>query len=173
MPIELTLRLAREHEITPERIAALRLVLPRSREIREAIYGAYPKGPSTLVAIALTDRRFDPGRFEEELGAELLAVREKVQVRFEDGRDFFYARLEIDTTDGQHVTAEGDGRLDGPPLGRSTWREVAGDDLDEASLTRLEDLVRNLEHVAHVRELTECLAQARPRSEAAGVTGLR
>jgi 2-methylcitrate dehydratase PrpD len=171
MPIELTLRLAREHRITPDRIAAVQLVLPRSRETRETIYGVYPKGPSTLVAIALTDRRFDPARFEEKLGADLLAVREKVRLRFEDERGFFYTRVEIKTTDGERYAVEGDGLRDGPPLRRSTWREVAGNDLDDANLTRLEYLVRNLEHLADVRELTECLAQARPQSEAVSSAG--
>jgi 2-methylcitrate dehydratase PrpD len=164
MPIELTLRLAREHRIAPDRIHAVRVVLPRCRETREAIYGTYAKGPDTLVAIALTDRRFDPARFDEELGADVLAAREKVRLHFEDGREFFYARIELDTIDGELHTAEGDGLLEGPPLERSSWRSVAGEGLDDAKLTRLEELVRNLDEVADVREVTACFAQPSTRS---------
>lgn len=159
MPIELTLRLVQEHRLTPDRIAAVRVVLPQSREAREAIYGTYSKGPATLVAMALTDPRFAPARFDEELGPDVLAARDKVRLHFEDGREFFYARIELETVDGEHYTAEGDGLEDGPPLERSSWRAIAGEGFEEATLTRLEELVRNLDEVTDVREVTACFPQ--------------
>ena len=77
-----------------------------SREARETIYGVYPQGPTSVVAIALTDGRLDPARLEEGFDAELLATRDKVRLRFEDGHGFFYARVEVTTTDGRRVAAE-------------------------------------------------------------------
>jgi 2-methylcitrate dehydratase PrpD len=165
MPIELTMRLAQEHELVPERLAAVHVVLPQSREARETIYGTYEKGPDTVVAIALTDRRFDPARFDEELGPDVLAARDKVRLEYEDGRDFFYARVELETVDGRRYVAEGDGLKDGPALDESTWRTVAGDGLDDATATRLEELIRNLDDVADVHEVTACFAKLVPEAD--------
>jgi 2-methylcitrate dehydratase PrpD len=161
MPIELTMRLAQAHRLTPERIAAVRVVLPQSRAARETIYGTYAKGPDTLVAMALADPRFDPARFDEELRPEVLAVRDKVRLDFEDDRDFFYARIEIESVEGERFVGEGDGLNDGPTLEQSTWRTVAGDGLDDRSGTRLEQLIRDLDQVPDVREVTAWFSSAR------------
>jgi hypothetical protein len=114
--------------------------------------------------MALTDPRFDPARFDEELGPDLLAARDKVRLHFEPGHEFFYARIELDTVDGEHYTAEGDGLTEGPPPERSSWRAIAGDGLDDAILTRLEELVHDLDEVADVRAVTSCFAKVRAQS---------
>ncbi len=159
-PIDLTRRLVAEHGLTPGGIAAVDLVLPASREARETIYGVYPKGPTSVVAIALTDGRLDPARLEEGFDAELLATRDKVRLRFEDGHGFFYARVEVTTTDGRRIAAEAGGDLpaDQPPLDWAEW--LAGGrehSLSAAQMERLTDLIRNLEDVTDVTDVLACL----------------
>jgi 2-methylcitrate dehydratase PrpD len=161
LPMDLTQRLAREHHLTPERVAAIELVLPRSREARERIYGVYAKGPTTVVAIALTDGRLDSARLEKELGADLLAVRDKVRLRFEDDRGFFYARVEITDVDGQRHTAEGDEPVDSPPIDWADWLAAGETVVTKQQLTQLADLIRHLETVPDVSELMACVVPSR------------
>jgi 2-methylcitrate dehydratase PrpD len=161
LPIDLTQRLAREHHLTPAQVATIELVLPRSREARERIYGEYAKGPTTVVAIALTDGRLDPARFEEELDADLLAVRDKVRLRFEDDRDFFYARVEITDVDGHRHTAEGDQPVDPPPIDWAVWLAGGETVVPKEQLTQLADLIRDLEAVPDVSELMACVVPRR------------
>jgi 2-methylcitrate dehydratase PrpD len=161
LPIELTQQLAAAHGLTPSRITAIDLVLPTSRKAREAIYGVYAKGPTTVVAIALTDGRFDSARFDEPLGADVLAMRDKVRLRFEDGHGFFYARVEIVTTDGQRFAAEGGGETPAkqPPLDWAEWLAPGRDLIDAARIERLTEFLRHLEDV---NDVSEVLAQVVP-----------
>jgi 2-methylcitrate dehydratase len=159
-PIELTRRLVAEHCLTPGDVAAVDLVLPASREAREAIYGVYPKGPTSVVAIALTDGRLDPVRLEEEFDADLLAVRDRVRLRFEDGHGFFYARIEVATTDGRRLAAEAGGDLpaDQPPLDWAEWLDTSRCHiLSIAQVERLIALIRELESVTDVNDVLACL----------------
>ncbi len=158
-PIELTRQLVTEHGLTPARVAAVDLVLPASREAREAIYGVYSKGPTSVVAIALTDDRIDPARLEEDFDAELLATRDKVRLRFEDGHGFFYARVEVTTTDGRCVSAEAGGDLpaEQPPLDWHEWLAGGRALLSDGQVEELVDLIRNLENVTDVSDVLACL----------------
>jgi 2-methylcitrate dehydratase PrpD len=158
LPVDLTRQLVTEHGLTADRVAAVDLVLPRSREAREAIYGTYPKGPTSVVAIALTDGRVDPERFEEPFGPEVLAARDKVRLRFEDDHGFFYARVEVTTTDGQRFAAEDDDPGEPPPIDWAEWLADSGRAiLPEGQLAELADQIRQLEDVPNVADVMACV----------------
>lgn len=158
LPIELTKQLIAEYNLSADQVTTVNLVLPKNRESREAIYGTYAKGPSTVVAIALTDGRFETARFEEELDAEVLAVRDKVDLTFEEGRDFFYARVEITTTSGKCHTAEADGPVDMPSIDWARWLTDNGrTHLTDAKLADLVDLLSHLEDVDDVGDVMRCV----------------
>ncbi|MGH3462243.1 MAG: MmgE/PrpD family protein [Kribbellaceae bacterium] len=159
LPIQLTAQLVTEHSLTPSRVAQVDLVLPASRAAREEIYGVYPKGPTSVVALALTGSRLDAARFEEEFDDELIAARDKVRLQFEDGHGFFYARVELTTTDDRRYTAEGGGDVPPaqPPLDWADWLACGRPILSDAQVDRLAELIRDLENVDDVGEVLACL----------------
>jgi 2-methylcitrate dehydratase PrpD len=159
-PIERAQQLVAEHALTPDDLTTIDLVLPEEREAREAAYDHYAnRGPRFLVAIVLSDGRLEPARFEDPPGADLLAVVEKVRLRFERGRPLYYARIEVTTTNGERYVAERDSPTEPPPLDYDAWIAKCGQAIvSEAQLTRLIELLRNLEDVPDIAEVTACVA---------------
>jgi 2-methylcitrate dehydratase PrpD len=147
VPMELARRLMTEHGLTAARIAAIDLVLPEERESREAAYHSYQhRSPRHLMALIVTGGTVEAARFDRPPGPEVVAMTEKVRLRFEPGHPITYARLEVTTADGEHYVAEDDTHHTTP----LDWTTVLAQ-------PRLIELLRNLETVPNVKEVMQCL----------------
>ena len=152
-PVDLTQMLITEHGLTPNRVAAIELVLSAERATREAIYDTINNkvSPKWLLAFVLADGRLDSARLEGPLDMDLLGLRDKVRLRFEEGRSFFYARVDITTVEGVHHTAESSDVYAWGSFDRTEWLIQHGQEtLSTNQLTRLAESIENLEHVADV-----------------------
>ena len=164
IPIDLLQDLIAEHALTPRRVVAVDLVLPEQRRSREAAYDTMGsrRGPTWLLTFVLADGRLDAARIEQSPGQDLLNLRNRIRVRFEGDRPFFYARVEVTTTDGGHHTAESSDRRPPEPLDRTEWLLENGREiLPQNQLTRLAELIDDLDNVADVSEV---MASIRPAS---------
>jgi 2-methylcitrate dehydratase PrpD len=147
VPVELARNLMAEHRLTAARIAAIDLVLPEERASREAAYHSYQhRSPRHLLALVATGGGIEAARFDAPPGPEVVAMTEKVRLRFEPGHSMTYARLELTTTGGEHLVAEDDTHH-ATPL---DWTAVL-------ARPRLVKLLRNLEAVPDVKEVMQCL----------------
>ncbi|NIK61420.1 MmgE/PrpD family protein [Kribbella shirazensis] len=158
IPVALAQQLVAEHQLSADHIASIQLTLPAERRSREKAYYSYShRGPRYLLAIIVTGGQINVTRFDEAAGPDVLAMAAKISLRFEDGHSIYYARVDVNTTDGQRYSAEGD-RHDQSPL---SWEEQLGgagaDLLSGVKLRRLADQLRHLEDVDDISEVMACL----------------
>lgn len=123
-------------------------------------------GPRCSIAIIATGGRMEAGRFNVSPDPALLAMAEKVRLRFENGRSTCYARVEL-TTGGERYSAASDTYLT-PPLSRAEYLANGGREvLSEDKLAPLADLIGNLEDVPDVSEVMACVKPTGQRDRAA------
>jgi 2-methylcitrate dehydratase PrpD len=172
IPVGLLQRLMSANGLTAERVEEVEVVLPAERKARESVREARLVGPRSdhssrraslrfRVAIMLVDQRTDPDRFEHPLDKDLLAVLDKVRIRYETDRPIQYARVEVTTTDRTRHTLDSD-TFDSPPFDRKGWLVDGAALLSDRQLTRLVDLVDRLEDVPDVSEVMACVVPEAP-----------
>jgi 2-methylcitrate dehydratase PrpD len=163
--------LMQKYEITPERIAAVRVGLSKTVYDMHGTLAWNDKFKALLstpyiTAVVLHDRRcwlnqFEPRRYQDPtVGA---FAREKVKVEIDPRVEGTGAAVEITTTDGavhsdRRAAPKGD---PSDPLTRAEIEEKlrtgAAGFLPDATVKRIIALAGNLEAVADVRELTRAL----------------
>jgi hypothetical protein len=168
IPVGLLQRLMTTKGLTVDRVEEVELVLPTERKARESarearLVGARSDRTSRLaslrfrMAIMLADQKTDPDRFEQPLDDDLLAVLDKVRIRYETARPIQYARVEVTTTDRTRHTLDSE-TFDPPSVDWKGWLAAGGSPLlSEQQLTRLVELLGRLEDVPDVAEVMACV----------------
>lgn len=168
IPVELTRQLVTQHALEPDRVAAVELTLPDERRAREEMRDEAMMNPQAgptsrqgssrfLLASVIADGRLDADRFEPPPDPVLLAVLNKVRLRYEPDRPLLYARVDVTTIDSQHYAAEGE-TLDPQHVDWGEWLIESGNAIvPEKQLARLVELIDNLERVPDVSALLACV----------------
>jgi 2-methylcitrate dehydratase PrpD len=173
IPVELTRSLLSESPLEVDDVVAVTVVLAEGRRVREiqrdeALLRPDADGSTRRaslrfqIAILLADGRTDPSRYEDKPDPDLLAVLERIRLRFEPGHPLLYTRVEVATTaGGRHVVVD-DGDTDVPPPADAIdWLTTNGRTvLPVDRLTRLVELVSHLEEVPDVAEVMACAVPA-------------
>jgi 2-methylcitrate dehydratase PrpD len=164
LPVQLMIDLTREHGLTPDNVAEIRLDLPVERENFAPGHALPPFEDAAAasssarfhLAVVLLEGAPRDERYERFDDPEILEIVDKVDVRLVPGRSIRYARLCVTTADGAELTAEGDHYV----FPRADWPLWLAKDgarlLSKEKLDRLAELVGRLDEVDDVSEVMAC-----------------
>jgi 2-methylcitrate dehydratase PrpD len=164
LPVQLMMDLVREHRLTPDNVAKIRLDLPVERENFAPGHLAPPFANTQVasssarfhLAVVLLDGAPREERFEQFDNPEILDIVDKVEVRLVAGRPIRYARVRVTTTDGTEVSAEGDTFV----FPRVNWESWLARDgvrvVPKEKIERLAELIARLDEVDDVGEVMSC-----------------
>jgi 2-methylcitrate dehydratase PrpD len=164
LPVQLMVDLTREHRLTPDRVAKIRLDLPVERENFAPGHGAPPFADKSAAAssarfhlgVVLLEGEPKDERYEQFDNPEILDIVRKVEVRLVPGRSIRYARVQVTTVDGEELSAEGD-HYTFPRTDWSAWLAKDGARVvPKEKINRLVELIGRLEEVDDISEVLSC-----------------
>ena len=168
VPIELTTRLVRDHALAAANTRSVTLFLPVEREhfvtghMHPPFRSKAAARSSSVLAIAtiLATGRLDPDLVSDYTRPDLIELCSRISVVLEKGHPIRYARVEVDTSDGRRLVAEGhDHAFD--PADWLDWLSIGGTDvLGSDAVAGLVDAIDRLDDIDDLSNLTALL---RPR----------
>ncbi|HEU5159081.1 MAG TPA: MmgE/PrpD family protein [Streptosporangiaceae bacterium] len=164
VPVQLMIDLTREHALTPDNVAKIRLDLPVERENFASGHAAPPFGDAASaassvrfhLAVVLLEGGPRDERYQQFDNPEILEIVDRVEVRLVPGRPIRYARLQVTTVDGAECSAEGDTYVF-PRAEWSSWLARDGARLVGADkIGRLAELIGRLDDLDDISEVLAC-----------------
>ena len=165
IPIELIRSLVHEQDLRAADVERIKFVFPLEREKFSA---GHELGPFTSSAIAgssfafqcamlLLDGEQDVARYDDYANAEIQSIVDKITVEFVPDKNIRYTRIELTRKNGEKHVVEGDDFKFSPGPTRLVLERDCAGVVPEDKITRLVDILDNLEDVDDVSELMSCL----------------
>jgi 2-methylcitrate dehydratase PrpD len=165
VPIQLFLELARKHRLHATNVERVEYELPEDRRtfedsISRGPFPTYTQAASSLpfqTAVILLDGDVTPARFEQRNAQDILAAVKKISIRLTSQANSRFAGVTVRMVDGRTFHTQGED-YQFPPIDAAAWLSKNGTKfVTMDKLMRFSALVRELEEVADIREVTECL----------------
>lgn len=166
VPIELARALVKENKLKAADVASIKIALPRERNPLDF---AHFKGPFRIRGHAGSSAAFhiaivvlDGGetrmsRFDELNNPEILALVDKVDVEFVEGKPIRYAKIELCLKNGSVLSREGDRFYFQPEPAETVLRRDSGDLWPKNKMARFLELHDQLEKLDDISEMVQCL----------------
>lgn len=165
VPIELMRTLVIDEGLRAGDVERIRIVFPQERRRFSAGHelgpfdsrGVAASSFAFQCAMLLLDGQQDPARYDDFANPHIQSVVSMMSVDFVPDRPIRYARIEVETRSGGRLVREGDDFRFAPDQTRIVLERDAAGVLPDDRIERLIGLLDDLENVADVGDLTECL----------------
>ena len=164
VPIELMREFVLTHSLRAGDVASIQVTFPTERKNFRASYAKGPftsrTSPSSALfqfGVLLVDGDLRLKRYEDVDNPDIRRIMDRTEVDFVDGKSVRYAGLQVTTTDGRVLVAQGDEFTYEPESPEQILTRDADGVLPAGKIERACELIDGLEDVSDVAELTACL----------------